>query len=116
MPYGAVPASFCIQYPMDTMLALVSGSPRAVRMASDHAFWFCPVGVWYSAVGCGVSVEPDVGGREDGAVVGACVGVLGACAGVLARVMLGVASAVAECRCVGVGDDLGVRAARLAGT
>src|ERR1700727_744438 len=91
---------------MDTMLALVSGSPRAVRMASDQASWFWPVGVWYSAVGCGVSVEPDVGRGDAGAV-------LGIAAGVLAGVMLGVGLAVAEC--LGDGDAVGVRAARLAG-
>ena len=83
---------------MDTMLALVSGSPRAVRIASDQAFWFCPVGVSFCAVGCGVSVDPEAGWDAD--------------AWVLACVMLGVA--VAECRAAG--DEAGVRAARLAGT
>ena len=35
------------------MFALVSGSPKALRMASDHASSFAPRGVWYSAVGVG---------------------------------------------------------------
>src|SRR5271170_2487382 len=50
------------------MLALVSGSPSAVRMASDQASWFWPVGVWYSAVACGVSEpEPELEAGADDA-------------------------------------------------
>jgi hypothetical protein len=55
------------------MLALVSGSPRAFSIASDQASWFWPVGVWFCAVGCGVSPELDAGGLDGD--VGACVGV-----------------------------------------
>src|SRR5580704_3897018 len=62
---------------MEMMFSLVSGAPRALRMASDQAFWFSPVGVWYSAVACGVSpLDWLVDAAVDGAVVaGARVGV-----------------------------------------
>src|SRR5580704_4526482 len=61
---------------MDTMFALVSGSPRAVRMASDQASWFWPFGVSFSAVACGVSPELDVVAElELGAGLGADVAV-----------------------------------------
>src|SRR6201999_2855754 len=59
-------------------LALVMGSPRPLRMASDQASSFDPLGVSYSAVACGARVDDgaeavgdgvaDVGGDE-----GACV-------------------------------------------
>jgi hypothetical protein len=55
------------------MFALVSGSPSAVRMASDQASSLLPVGVWFSAVGCGVSPELD-GGGELSAGCGLCAG------------------------------------------
>src|ERR1700722_17190962 len=96
-PLDGVPASFCIQYPMEMMFALVSGAPSEVRMASDQAFSFSPVGVSYSAVGCGVS--PPASTDEDCAVEGA-VGV-GACVGVALE-------------CVGFGDALWLGAGILA--
>src|ERR1700739_3131026 len=77
------------------MLALVSGSPRAVRMASDQASWFWPLGVWYSAVACGVSPALCVAGWLDGAMVGASV------AG-----CVGVTLALAVLDGVGFGDDV----------
>src|ERR1700761_9292744 len=64
MPLGGLPASFCIQYPIETMLPLVSGPPRAFRMASDQASWFCPVGVSSPAVAGGVT-EPEADEDED---------------------------------------------------
>src|ERR1700761_431857 len=70
------------------MLALVFGSPRAVRMASDQASWFWPFGVWYSAVACGVSPALCAAGRLDGAVVGAWV--VGCWVGVALTVLDGV--------------------------
>jgi hypothetical protein len=69
-PLAGVPASFCIQKPIDTMFALVSGAPSAFRMASDHAFWFSPLGVSYSAVACGVS-PPESTDEVEGDVAGA---------------------------------------------
>src|ERR1700730_15425050 len=78
MPLGGLPASFCIQYPIDTMFALVNGAPRALRIASDQAFSFSPVGVWFSAVACRVSPPESTAwpGVVEGPVVGACVAVL----------------------------------------
>ena len=67
-------------------------------MASDQAFSFSPVGVWFSAVGCGVSPPESVEGgwlvMAGGWVAGCCVGV-----------------AVWD----GVCDGLGLRGAGLAG-
>src|ERR1700733_2696151 len=96
-PLDGVPASFCIQYPMEMMFALVNGAPSEVRMASDQAFSFSPVGVSYSAVGCGVS--PPASTDEDCAVEGAVV--VGACVGVALA-------------CVGFGDPLWLGAGILA--
>src|ERR1700761_3768573 len=57
-------------------LALVTGAPRPFRMASDQASSFDPLGVWYSAVACGVSADDDgAGSVADG--VGEAVGVGG---------------------------------------
>src|ERR1700761_9680585 len=53
------------------MFALVSGSPRAVRMASDQASWFRPRGVWYSAVARGVSPLLCMSDWVDSVMVGA---------------------------------------------
>jgi hypothetical protein len=46
---------------MEMMLAEVSGSPSWVRMASDQASWFVPVGVSFSAVAVGVRPALDSG-------------------------------------------------------
>ena len=68
-------------------------------MASDQASWFWPVGVWFCAVGCGVSPEPDaVAGLELvaglGADVAVAVGVqLGVTCG-LDGIVVGVAAAL----------------------
>src|ERR1700722_14190016 len=95
---------------MDTMFALVSGSPRAVRMASDQASWFCPVGVWSCTVGCGVSPELDAAaelelgaglGADGGVAVGVELGVTcgldGIVLGVVATLGLAVTFRVVEC-------------------
>jgi hypothetical protein len=81
---------------MDMMLALVSGSPRAVRMASDQARWFVPVGVWFSFVGWGACPEPDVdAGLDAGVEAGADAGVeAGADGRVAVGVQLGVTCGV----------------------
>src|ERR1700722_14185350 len=65
------------------MFALVNGAPRALRIASDQAFSFSPVGVWFSAVACGVSPPESTDWLDvvEGAVVGACVGVAVLCVG-----------------------------------
>jgi len=55
------------------MFALVNGAPRALRIASDQAFSFSPVGVSFSAVACTVSPPESTDWLD--AVVGACVGV-----------------------------------------
>ena len=52
------------------MFALVSGSPKALRMASDQASSFAPRGVWYSAVGVGTRTGLAEACGLDGAVVG----------------------------------------------
>src|ERR1700730_8364169 len=59
------------------MFALVNWAPSALRMASDQAFWFSPVGVWFSAVACGVSPPESTDWLDvaEGAVVGVCAGV-----------------------------------------
>src|ERR1700753_1392570 len=49
-------------------LALVMGSPRPFRIASDQASSFDPLGVSYSAVACGT--RPDEGAEVAGAGVG----------------------------------------------
>src|SRR5487761_482335 len=59
------------------MFALVSGAPSAFRMASDHAFWFSPLGVSYSAVACGVSPPESTDEGEGDVVVGAVVAGVG---------------------------------------
>src|ERR1700759_965336 len=61
-------------------LALVMGSPRPFRIASDQASSFDPLGVSYSAVACGT--RPDAGAEVAGAGVGDAGG---GEAGVLAR-------------------------------
>jgi hypothetical protein len=47
------------------MFAVVSGSPKALSIASDQASSLRPVGVWYSAVGVGTST-----GLGDGSGLG----------------------------------------------
>src|ERR1700730_118240 len=91
MPLGGLPASFCIQYPIDTMFALVNGAPSALRIASDQAFSFSPVGVWFSAVACRVSPPESTDWLDvvEGAVVGVCVGVAVLCVGFCDALWLG---------------------------